>query len=1536
MEAATASLDGSIAEGCLSGTVTFSLPNPASQDFLIDYNVWGTAENGVDIELIPSDLYIPAGQQTLVIPIIAYEDNMAEAPEFIAIDVQRDPCNRDTVYIGIRDNILVPPDLQQDTSVCVGSAPLELDGTLPIPLPDPPSFSNDQDYTIAPTNTAVLSSVNVFGVQPPFLDAGVIRSVCVNLQHPWIDDIDMYLISPGGQFIELTTDNGANGDNYTNTCFTPTAGQIISFPGPFAPATEAPFTGDYLPEGVWEDLWDGDNPTNGIWQLQVLDDANGFTGVLEDWQITFEPAYKINYQWSPGTGLSCTDCPITNVTPQGNTLYELIATDSYGCEVRDSIQIDTLPSILSPDVDCISSDAGSITFGWGSVNNSLSYEVNIDGTGWISASGDTTHTVTGLLPNSTVTIEVRGVNGSLPCPALIGLTSCQNCLSPSLNAVPVAASCVGSGDGSAIVSTDNLNPPYSFDIGSSSNTDGNFANLDAGNYVVTVTDAGGCSAQLPFTVDGPPAIVASTSVQQTISCNGQSDGILQVNANGGIGNLTYLWSAPGSPTTPIVSNLAAGTYTVTITDQNNCTETASLDLNEPAVLDLVLDKEDIDCFGAANGTAFATGSGGTGPYTFNWSNQMLTDTIKNLGSGSYSVTITDANNCQETSVITILEPTAISTTLMPADADCNGNATGTVLHTPGGGTSPYTYLWSDMSAAQNLSNVAAGTYTVTITDNNNCTAVFSTEVGQPQALTLNLSTTPVNCFSGMDGTATAVPGGGVGNFTFQWSNGENTATASGLSAGMATVTITDGNGCTSTNSIEVLQPTELLATSTANDVSCFNSTNGTVDLSPQGGTTPYNYLWSNGAITQNLSNQLPGTYSVTITDANGCTETSQATVSAPPPISSNLAAVPNPCFGDNAGEITMTASGGTPPLNTTWSGPNGFSGSGTNQSSLFAGFYTATTIDSEGCTLIDTITVFEPAELATNLPTVSDTICFEGTNGVAGTIASGGTGPYTYAWDFNNQTGSSISGLIPGVYALTVTDANNCTAVSTTAVVQKGQVFALLEGTDPTCHDGNDGIVAVQVVFYGADEADLNGFNYQWNTTPAQTGVAANHLVSGVNYSVTITDSEGCSTIQSTTLDNPVPMAAEVLATGNVDCAGNSTGWAAVTGSNGQAPYTFFWNALGGNPTDSLLQGLPIGTYPVTVTDSRGCYATTSVTIEQPEDVILSLSSTSVDCFGGSNGTVQVNASGGNSPYSYTWSNGSSAASVDNLTAGVYYLTVSDANGCTYTSDVTVQQPAAALEASATSNPTICFDGNEGSIDLVATGGNPPYQFALNGGTPNGSPIQIGLKAGLYQPVVIDAKGCTLAIPAIEVEQPPAVLIDLGPDITIDLGSGTQLQAILSNAVEPALFMWDRASLDYLSCGDCPDPVVDTLLFAHTFTVYVEDANGCEASDQLTIFVDKPRRIFVPTGFTPNGDFANDKLLVHGQESARILEFQVYDRWGELVYSASDFQPNDTSIGWDGNFRGKPMNPGVYVWVLEAEYLDGTKETFSGNTTLIR
>ncbi|MCW5922175.1 MAG: choice-of-anchor L domain-containing protein [Saprospiraceae bacterium] len=1536
VEVTTTSLDGAIVEGCAAGTLTFKVPNVAQQNIPIDYNVWGTATNGVDYQTIPSGLFIPAGQSQVTVPLIAFEDNMAEGDEFIVVDVQRDPCNRDTIYIAIKDNGLVKPSLRPDTTLCVGAPAIELDGTLPISLPAPPSFTNQQDFVIQPTNVPVFSPINVVGVQPTVLQSGVIRSVCLNITHAWVDDLDIFLIAPGGQFLELSTDNGGNGDNYTNTCFTETAATIINFPGPFAPASAAPFTGDWLPEGVWSDLWG--SPTNGNWRLQIIDDANGIVGTLRDWTITFEPSYRVDYQWSPTTGLSNPTSPVTTANPTQPTTYTIVATDSYGCTVTDSIAIDVQTPLPAPVVTCGGSSSSTITFDWANVAGVSGYQINVGGQGWVPVGNVNTYLVENLPPSSAVTLQVQGIGGTNVCDPLIGTVTCFNCSPPTATTAATSVSCFGGSDGSVSVVPDGANPPYTFKLGAQTSTTGIFQNLTAGLHIVTLTDATGCSVDLQVTVGSPSQCIVETNVLQNVSCFGGNNGSASASATGGTPPYTFVWSA-GGQTTPTVSNLSAGTYTVTVTDANGCTSTATATVTQPADLALSALGSFAKCFGEPSGAATASAMGGVAPYNFVWSNGVNGTTNPNLLAGNYFVTVTDANNCAETAFVTIGQPPQLAATIATLSVKCAGGADGSATVTVTGGVGPYTYKWSD-SAGQTTptaSNLSAQDYSVTTTDANGCTLVTTASVLAPPPLSAVVSNTNALC-NGGTATANATPSGGTGPYTYKWSDaaGQTTATANNLLAGNYTVTITDQNGCTLTNSVSIFQPEAIQLTATVQNVTCFGGSNGQITAQPSGGVAPFTFLWSSNETTAAITGKMAGGYTVTATDANGCTAVLQETITVPTEVLLNVNTSDIKCFGENNGTISAAASGGTPGYAFAWSGPNNFASTLSNLPNLIAGTYNLTLTDNAGCTLTWTGEILQPdSALTLTLPAIADTICFQASNGTATVVPSGGTSPYTYLWDVNAQTTQTVTGLASAPYKVTVTDANGCTKEASTAVVQKEELFAFVQGAPPPCFNQAQGTATVTAVFYGANNADISAFSYTWSTVPIQTGFQATGLQPLQTYSVTVTDKEGCTAVQSASIGNALEFFANIQTFENVKCFGDATGSATAGAIGGVQPYSFTWSA--GSPNGASTQNLAAGTYRVTVTDVNNCQATTTVTIAQPPQLQLDIVATPAKCFGESNGSAKAIPSGGTPPYTYLWwVGGHQTQEISGLPAGSVGLTLIDANGCQTLDSALITQPASPVGGTAEKRDPKCHGGRDGEITISATGGTPPYRYTLDDKPYNGSPKQISIGAGVYTPKVMDKNGCVFVLPPIEVNQRPPLQVELGPDITIELGESTQLIAEVLNAVGAVTYAWNPKDSIWLSCLNCPDPFVDSLYYQNYFDVRVKDSLGCVAEDRIRVVVEKPRRVFVPTGFTPNGDFNNDLLLVHGQISARVLTFRVFDRWGELVYEAGDFQVNDDTIGWDGTFRGKPMDPGVFVWVLEVQYMDGAKEVLKGNTTLIR
>ena len=1532
----TPSLDGTITEGCSAGSLTFRLPIPATEDYPIDFNIFGNAVNGVDYQTIPPNLFIPAGQQEIVIPIVAFEDGLSETGEFLAIDVRRDPCNRDTIQIILRDNSMKPPDQLQDTSYCTGAQAITLNGTLPVPQPPPPSFSNTQDFSINPVNTTITSPIAVFGVIPPVLQPGMIRSVCLNISHNWVDDLDVYLVSPGGQFLELMTDCGADGKNFTNTCFTLAATKSIAQ----STKVDAPFTGNWQPEGPWSDLWGGAYPVNGTWKLQLKDDGNGFVGTLNDWTITFEPLYEIKYQWSPTTGLSCADCPAPLAQPDVPTTYRLLAVDSYGCALEDSVRVNVLKPLEAPLVSCADFTNNSITFSWPDIAGATGYQVNVNGAGWMAPTSLNSHLVGGLGPGTPVTLEVQATNNpDLNCPGVIGTALCVNCDQPNVVPQVTGETCAGLANGSVVLSTDNINPPYTFNLGSQQNSTGVFNNLAPGNYAATVTDNSGCYTLVPFSINGAPNLEVQLE-STNITCFGGDNGTATAQALGGTGMLDYQWNDPAAQNLAGAVNLSAGTYTITVTDLNGCTTTASTTLSQAPDMQVSVTSWLTKCSGDSTGQAVAGVNGGILPYNFIWSDGQFGAVATNLAAGNYTVTVTDNAGCAKTSFALIGSPPALSATIDSLAATCANLANGTASVTAQGGSGSLSYQWSDPAGqtTATASNLPAGNYSVTISDQNGCQLSLQTTVLAPPAISLTLDHTDALCYGTATGSASAAAFGGTGNFGFQWSDpsSQTGMIAQNLSPGTYTVTATDDNGCSAENTVLIAQPEalDLLAVPTA--ATCFGFANGAVTTQVQGGTAPLSFYWSSGETGAGISNKIAGDYTVTVTDAAGCTTVSSATITSPEALLADVATQNIDCFGAATGSVKLNINGGAGGYTFLWNGPNGFVASSPEVNNLGSGNYSATVTDAAGCTLVQAITLTEPvAALEVNLPVQGDTICFGASNGSTTAMPSGGTPPYLYQWSINNQNTATVTGLSAGLYQVSVTDAKNCIAIDSVFIPQKAPIIVQVQGGTADCFGTNTGSAQVTAVFYGAVPANMNQFSWKWNTIPVQTGQQATGLQAGKTYTVTVTDQLGCSATQTVSIGAPAPISITIASAVPPRCFNGSDGSVIVLGAGGLAPYSYSWGTTVVDAVDSLAFNLQAGTYQATVSDAKGCTGTISATLGQPSALKVKFQPIAALCFGDSSGQAQAIPSGGTPPYQFSWSTGAQTKAVQNLPAGIYQLTLTDGNGCAIVDSVMIGQPNP-LSGTSGKVDIGCFDNANGEILITGSGGTPPYRYALNTGTWTGSPRQIGLQAGLYVPRIQDKNGCIIELPPVEIVQHDPVLVDLGPPITIIYGESTQLLAEVSNAMPPVRYSWNAADSLWLSCLDCPEPSVDGLEFAHWFEVQVVDSLGCGATGRILVTVEKVRKVFVPTGFSPNGDGANDLLLAHGQQSTQVVTFQVFDRWGELLYEGGGFYLNDPNAGWDGMFRGQPVDPGVYIWVLEVEYSDGVHEIFRGSTSLLR
>ena len=786
----------------------------------------------------------------------------------------------------------------------------------------------------------------------------------------------------------------------------------------------------------------------------------------------------------------------------------------------------------------------------------------------------------------------------------------------------------------------------------------------------------------------PAAALQVSSTHTDPTCAG-NDGTITTNAYGGEMPYSYLWS--NGATTANLTGLAAGYYSVVVTDATGATARCFATLVEYSpVAAFFVQVVGVQCSGDATGSVtIQKVGGGTGPYTFLWSNGATTQNLTGVPAGTYTLTITDANGCTGTAAATVPAAVTLVATATRTDVGCGGQATGSIALAVSGGAAPYAYRWSNGATTQNLSGLAAGTYTVAVTDANGCTSTAGATILEPAALRLSVTSPRPSCSGGSTGNVGAAVSGGSAPYAYLWSNGATTQNLSGVAAGTYSVTVTDARGCTATGAATVTESTQLTALASKTDATCYDAHNGTVTLATSGGTAPFTYLWSNGATTQNLTGLAPGTYTVTVTDANGCTASGGATVGRPTRVLASAVPTGARCAG-GTGSVALTASGGTAPLAYLWS--NGATTQ--NLSGVSAGTYSVTVTDANGCTATATATVNEPTQLRATA-TATAASCAGGATGSVALAVSGGTAPSTYQWS-NGAMTQNLSGVAPGTYSVTVTDARGCTANCSATVGGTTAMQASTTTTAATCNGARTGSVDLTVSGGAAPLA------YLWSNgaiTQDLTSVPAG------TYTVTITDASGCTATASGTVAQPAALALRTALT-NPSCCYASTGGIDLTVSGGTAPYTYQWS--NGALTQDL-SGVPAGTYSVTVTDARGCAAGTSATITQPSALQASTRSTNATC-GRADGTATASASGGTAPYAYSWSpGGQTTATATGLGAGTYTVTVTDARGCTATSSASVQAAGCNVQhctltqgGYGNSNGVICKEPTKRRLELIA------------------------------------------------------------------------------------------------------------------------------------------------------------------------------------------------------------------------------------------
>jgi subtilisin-like proprotein convertase family protein len=1514
----TINSDNIALEGCVKASFTFSLDQPSTIDKTITYQIAGTATNGVDYTPIATSLTIPAGQTSAQVFIDAISDGFTEPQETIYIIYKPEVCSGyDTAKLYINDAQPITYTLDPTDLDCNGDHSGEIlvnasGGFTPYTYSVKDDNGVTNNYTSNPITgldagtytvyvydrygcTAKAQVVGgLFNAGTTFLPDGsgvtytsaihitgfsagttlsnlnMLQNICLNMEHSYMGDLEIRLIAPGGQNLlikspygggstdlgepiatgpidgsagSLLTDPGVGYDYCFST--TPMHGTMVSESNTyFRNYTDSQghsYYDSYLPGGVYTPEAPLSTllgtPINGTWTVQVTDHMYLDNGYIFNWSISF-----------------IGDMPDSIVTihePAPIVLNHFVTNATCG-DSNGAINIS------------VNGNYPTFTYLW--------------------STGATTEDISGV-PAGVYTVTVTDAHTCTNS----GSFSVSNNGTMYLSANITPVTCNGNNTGAINITLSGGATPYTF-LWSNSATTEDISSLAAGTYTVTVTDQNSCQVVRLFDVTTNPAINIMQINLQNEQC-GTHNGSISINALGGSGSFGYLWN--NSFNTPTITNLAAGTYTVTVSDAYGCTATQSYSIvNDVSnctafcYLDVLPNVITDELCGNGNGSINVNITNATPPYVIHWSTGATTEDITGLHQGNYTITVTDANQCEKIKTFTVgnntgnlsisqftvnnetcgtgngsiditvnggalpyqyhwsnaattedlIELSAFNYTVTVTDANnCNliqtftlqnnaGNLNisgivndeicnadnGSITQTVSGGFGTISYLWSNNSTQQSLINIPAGNYTCNITDEGGCAVVMNyTVINLPGNLAINgINVTNEICTNGQGSISLNVSGTSP---VYHWNTGAITSSITGLSAGTYSCTVSNPSGCsTTTGPIYLFDAAGTLVVTTDHiiDEICNNG-HGSVVVNVSGGTIPYTFLWSNGAIGQNLYSVHAGNYQLTVTDSNGCQYNYNAVVNNEPgTLTIQNAVITNEVCGNGNGAINLMVTGSTTPYTYIWT--NGITTQ--DLSNLHAGDYTVTVTSAQGCVQTHTSTVINIANGMSLSWQITNETCSNGLGGIDLSV-SGGTLPYTYAWS-NSATTQDLTGLSSGTYICTVTDNTSCHSVTDTIIVNDHatNMTYSYHKWDENCNN-NLGSINLSVI------GGVSPIVYQWSNSATTEDIT--NLSAGL-YSFTATDANNCVINGSITINDAPGTLTFSQAVTNEHC-NNNLGAIDLTISGGTTPYTFLWN--GGITTEDRT-ALNSGTYSCTITDANGCQVLTGpiIVADDPGTLeIVSMAVTNEVC-NNNHGQINLTVGGGTSPYTYLWSSGPTTQDLINLTSGIYIVTVTDNGGCSVIGQTVVNDISGSFSIS---NHVItdehCSNG-QGAINITVQGGTTPYTYVWSNG-PTTQDIS-NLSAGNYEVYLNDASGCT-ANGSYQVQNLGSNFQITQSVITDEVcGSGTgSINISYSGGTAPFLFNWSNGSqtedLTNLNSGN--------------YSVTITDAFGCTVVNSYTV-----------------------------------------------------------------------------------------------------
>lgn len=1161
------------------------------------------------------------------------------------------------------------------------------------------------------------------------------------------------------------------------------------------------------------------------------------------------------------------------------------------------------------------------------------------------------------------------------------------------------ASCYASCDGNLQVSVFGPNTPYRFIIGASNDTIVNGSILDTlcpSNYSILVLDVGNNLVHVyDVEINAPSELLIYSDLIKNPICHNESTGLINLAT---FGDNPFLWSWNNGEITEDIIGLDSGMYILTTTDGNGCSRIDTFELTNPSEVNSTTITDTLSCIGLCNGEAIVTPSDGVAPYTYQWSNGDTDSTATGLCYGINTVFITDTKGCLDTNEVFIDNPDTLQLSNITIDSACYQICDGQLSVTIEGGKYPYATEWSIAGNIFNTTDtitnndLCPGDYQLIYTDANSCTDSVLIPLIERDSFILQDWVIDDSCYNSCTGQITVQLLNPVNlPIIYSWDNGGVDTVISNLCSDTFDLIVIDSRLCSDTVAFFV-QPGDSMYFDTVlvTHNNCYSDEDGAISLiNFNGGVQPLDYLWSNSETNSGINSLPSGFYNVTITDANGCSlDSSNIEVSQPDSLFATPSSENVSCFGGADGLIDIDLFGGVEPYFISW---DILIPDSTLIDTVSEGVYIYSVIDSNNCTITDTIIIEEPEELVLT-DSIVDVLCKGDATAEIHLEVEGGVSPYQYSIDngANFQSQAYFDNLSAGSYIIIVKDANDCEITSN--LLNVSEPFTVLSAglTSPNllCF-GDTGTVVLTV------SGGTPNYSFLWDN--GENSQNLNGVGSG-NYSVTIFDANDCEFQEMINIFSPdeIESNPSTIIT-DVDCFGNTTGSISISIVGGENPYTYSWS--NGSNTSSI-SNLTSGTYDLIVIDDNNCKYEESIMVNEPNLLEANYIATHVACFGESNGEIDITVTGGISSYTYAWSNLTMDEDLLNILAGTYTLTVTDVNNCSTSVSVTINEPSEIFYSVSTID-LLCEGEDEGQISISSiAGGIPGYDYSIDGSTYQPSTVTFNnLSSGNYAVNIRDQNGCSKDT-LVVLDEPIGFSTIVNVQNIDEAGNcngdaSGSISFYISGNTSPYSYSWsngestssiynltagtynldvydsnncsmiysylitepDAISLDYsvtpTSCEEKNDGSITTFvtggtnpitynwgtgeatsdiynLAKGTYSLLIEDANGCSLPLEFieVNFDGYNGCIEIPSGFTPNNDNAHDEWVIYGLNDFSDVLVKVYNRWGQELFSSSGYDKP-----WDGKHNGVDLPTATYYYVIE---LNESDKVFNGTVTIKR